>query len=340
MSQPILQLKNATQHFKDPNGGLFKSRKILALNGVELDVYAGRTVAIVGESGSGKSTMAKLLLMLRKPTSGDFFYRGVRHSALSRAEKRSFRREIQAVFQDPASSLNPRMTIEESLGHIVRHHNLSQSLGVKAFLTKHLEDVGLSPAETFLDRFPHQLSGGQQQRVAIARAMMMSPAVIVADEPLSSLDVSIQAQILDLILDLRTRTGIGLVIVSHDLGAMKTIADDVAVMYRGKIVEYGSRVFEDPQHPYTLLLLESQLSMDPRKRRPIRSLEETTEKTGNIPVSETGCSFRMRCPFAQEICNRAVPEPLKVGADGPVVACHVAHETGGLGAFNPEGTKF
>ena len=243
---------------------------------------------------------------------------------------RSFRREIQAVFQDPAASLNPRMTIAETLGHVVRHHKLDGSIGMQAFLTRHLEDVGLSPAEHFLPRFPHQLSGGQQQRVAIARAMMMSPALIVADEPLSSLDVSIQAQILDLILDLRTRTGIGLVIVSHDLGAMKSIADDVAVMYRGKIVEFGSSVFDAPQHPYTRLLLDSQLSMDPRRRRPIRSIEQSSEKTGNVPLSNVGCSFRDRCEFARDICNIKAPVARQIDGGGPIVACHVAHEIGGL----------
>ncbi|MEX2520112.1 MAG: ABC transporter ATP-binding protein [Paracoccaceae bacterium] len=325
MSQPIIQLSGVTQHFKDPGGGLLRPRLVRALDGVDIEVHPNRTLAIVGESGSGKSTLAKLLLLLRRPTSGEIRYRGVAHSSLGRAEMKKFRREVQAVFQDPAASLNPRMTIEESLGHVARFHRLAPPAEMRAFLSRHLEDVGLSREEDFLPRFPHQLSGGQQQRVAIARAMMLSPAAIIADEPLSSLDVSIQAQILDLMLELRTRTGIGLVIVSHDLGAMKSIADEVAVMYRGKVVEFGEHVFDDPQHPYTRLLLDSQLSMDPRNRRPIRSLEESGESSGALPLSAAGCSFQFRCDLSQEVCARSAPRAIQHGDGGPIVRCHVVN---------------
>lgn len=322
MSEPIIQLRNAAQHFKDPTGALFRPRLVRALDGVDLDVHPNRTLAIVGESGSGKSTLAKLLLMLRRPTGGEVRYRDVDHRRLGRADIKRFRREVQAVFQDPASSLNPRMTIEESLAHVTRFHELAQASEERAFISRHLESVGLFPAAEFLTRFPHQLSGGQQQRVAIARAMLPSPAVIVADEPLSSLDVSIQAQILDLLHELRTRTGIGLVIVSHDLGAMKMIADQVAVMYRGKVVEFGEHVFDDPQHPYTRLLLDSQLSMDPCNRRPIRSIEESRDRSDPAAAGSDGCAFRRRCEFAQEICARSAPEPVRTGPDGPIVRCH------------------
>lgn len=322
MSEPIIRLRGATQHFKDPTAFVFRPRLVRALDGVDLEVHPNRTLAIVGESGSGKSTLAKLLLMLRRPTGGEISYRGVDHRKLGRADMKRFRREVQAVFQDPASSLNPRMTIEESLSHVTRFHRLAPASETQAFISRHLESVGLSPAAEYLTRFPHQLSGGQQQRVAIARAVLTSPAVIVADEPLSSLDVSIQSQILELLQEVRTRTGIGLVIVSHDLGAMKLIADQVAVMYRGKVVEFGDHVFDAPQHPYTRLLLDSQLSMDPRNRRPIRSIEESRDRSDPAANGSDGCAFRHRCEFAMDICARTAPEPAQIGSDGPIIRCH------------------
>nr|WP_281068699.1 ABC transporter ATP-binding protein [Ramlibacter agri] len=237
------------------------------MDGVSLDVHEGETLAIVGESGSGKSTLAKLLLALNKPTRGEVRFRGTSLQQLSGAQHADYRRSVQAVFQDPSASLNPRMQVAESLGHVVRRHALADADGEAGCIEGHLASVGLVPPASFMTRYPNQLSGGQQQRVAIARAMMLAPRIIVADEPLSSLDVSIQGQILDLMRALKQRTGVGFVIISHDLHAMEAIADRVAVMHQGRIVEMGTEVFARPQHEYTKLLLAARLPPDPRQAR-------------------------------------------------------------------------
>lgn len=322
MTEPILRAHNISQHFYDPSGSIFRRKKIVALDGVNLDVYPNKTLAIVGESGSGKSTLAKILLRLQEPSGGTVSYRDHSYRAFKREDRELFCREVQAVFQDPSSSLSPRMTLGQSLSYIVNRHKLVEKQNVRSFLAEQLANVDLTPPEVFLDRYPHQLSGGQQQRVAIARAMMLSPSLIVADEPLSALDVSVQAQVLDLMASLRARTGVGLVIISHDLGAMKLIADQVAVMYAGKIVEIGAKIFDDPKHPYTQLLLASQLSMDPGNRRPIREIKESKEKVGAQKWGDTGCPFYGRCKSGQAICQTTAPELVAVDSDQTQVACH------------------
>ncbi|MES3000662.1 MAG: ATP-binding cassette domain-containing protein [Pseudomonadota bacterium] len=266
---PILSLRAATQVFssrKQSGWGRVFNR---AVDGVDLDVHEGETLAIVGESGSGKSTLAKLLLLLNRPTTGEVLYRGHSLATLDATQRSEYRRNVQAVFQDPASSLNPRMQVAETLGHVVKRHALADAAGQDAFIAKHLASVGLNPPALFMPRYPSQLSGGQQQRIAIARAMMLEPRIVVADEPLSSLDVSIQSQVLELMRELKRRTHVGFVIISHDLNAMESIADRVAVMHKGKIVEIGTaqQVFQQPSHDYTRLLLRARLSTDPRIAR-------------------------------------------------------------------------
>jgi ABC-type oligopeptide transport system ATPase subunit len=238
-----------------------------AVDGVDLDVVEGETLAIVGESGSGKSTLARLMLRLEEPSDGAVLYRGASLNRLDRRQWRAYRRDIQAVFQDPSSSLNPRMRVEQSLGYVARRHELADPTRLRAFLAGHLAAVGLDPPEQYLSRYPHQLSGGQQQRIAIARAMMLEPRLIVADEPLSSLDISIQAQVLDLMRELSRRMNVGFVLISHDLNAVQSIAGRIAVMQHGRIVEIGRDIFDAPTHPYTRLLLEARLSADPREVR-------------------------------------------------------------------------
>jgi ABC-type oligopeptide transport system ATPase subunit len=267
MREPILSLRNVVQLFPSRRQQLWKRGFNRALDDVSLEIFEGETLAIVGESGSGKSTLAKLLLNLRQPTTGGVYYRGNALAALGREEHQQYRREVQAVFQDPAGSLNPQMKVQQLLGHVVRRHQLAPAARETEFVAEQLRSVGLEPPEKFLARYPHQLSGGQQQRVAIARSMMLEPRVIVADEPLSSLDISVQAQVVELMMSLREKTGIGFVIISHDLHAMEAIADRVAVMKDGQIVELGSHVFDDPQHPYTQSLLKSRLTLDPREAR-------------------------------------------------------------------------
>lgn len=267
MTPPILSLHDVTQTYASRNQQGWRRRYVNALDGVSLDVHEGETLAIVGESGSGKSTLAKLLLALGKPTRGEVRFRGTPLKLLDAAQHTEYRRSVQAVFQDPAGSLNPRMRVSETLGHVVRRHALASSEAQDGFIEGHLGSVGLAPPASFMTRYPNQLSGGQQQRIAIARAMMLAPRVIVADEPLSALDVSIQGQILDLMRELKQRTHVGLVVISHDLHAMESIADRVVVMHEGRIVETGSDVFTRPRHDYTKLLLSARLPANPREAR-------------------------------------------------------------------------
>ena len=205
--------------------------------------------------------------MLNQPTYGEVTYRGQALGKLDPAARRRYRRQVQAVFQDPSSSLNPRMTVEQTLGYVIRRHDLVSDAEQREFIVSQLAAVGLTPPEQYLTRYPHQLSGGQQQRIAIARAIMLEPKIIIADEPLSSLDVSIQAQVLQLMSDLRAKTNVGLVIISHDLGAMQSIADRTAVMYRGRVVEIGDTIYDAPIHPYTRLLLDARLLPNPHGTR-------------------------------------------------------------------------
>jgi ABC-type oligopeptide transport system ATPase subunit len=267
MSEPILQIRGVTRRYLSHIPSSWRRRVVNAVDGVDLNVNEGETLAIVGESGSGKSTLARLMLRLEQPSDGVVLYRGDALTDLNRQQWRAYRRDIQAIFQDPSSSLNPRMRVEQSLAHVARRHELAEPAKLRAFLAHHLASVGLDPPEQYLPRYPHQLSGGQQQRIAIARAMMLEPRVIVADEPLSSLDISIQAQVLDLMRELTSRRSIGFVLISHDLNAVQSIAHRIAVMQRGRIVEIGQDIFDAPAHPYTQLLLQARLSTDPREVR-------------------------------------------------------------------------
>lgn len=325
MMPPILRLNNVSRSYKTRSPDGWGSTVLRAAADVTLDVYEGQTLAIVGESGSGKSTLAKLLLMLHPPSSGDVEFRGASLAKLDKPRRSEYRRQVQAVFQDPSSSLNPQMTVEQTLGYVVRRHDLVSVADQRGFLLRQLQSVGLEPADQYLTRYPHQLSGGQQQRIAIARAMMLEPKVIIADEPLSSLDVSIQAQVLQLMLDLRTRTNVGFVIISHDLAAMQSIADVTAVMYRGRIVEIGKDVYDKPAHPYTRLLLDARLASNPRHGR-IRAAAATKTPTVRSVRLEGGCSFRDRCPYAVEICATSEPVLRPVGAGETKAACHRADE--------------
>jgi ABC-type oligopeptide transport system ATPase subunit len=267
MRAAILSARGLVQEFPTRSGGLWRRGRMRAVNGIDLDVHEGETLAIVGESGSGKSTLARMLLGLVRPTAGEITYRGQPLIGLSRNDRRRYRRDVQAVFQDPAASLNPRMRIEQILGYVLTEHGLATSATRRGIIETHLESVGLTPGSAFLARFPHQLSGGQQQRIAIARALALHPRLIIADEPLSSLDASVQTQLLELMATLRAEKNIGFVMISHDLGAVATIADRVAVMYRGQIVESGADILDAPTHPYTKSLLDAKLIPDPRRAR-------------------------------------------------------------------------
>lgn len=337
MTQPILSLRGVARSYRSRKTSGWGWTTIHAAMDVSLEVHEGETLAIVGESGSGKSTLAKLLLMLQPPSSGDVEFRGVSLARLDKRQSGEYRRQVQAVFQDPASSLNPMMTVERTLGYIVRRHELASPAHERAFILKQLDAVGLTPAEQYLGRYPHQLSGGQQQRIAIARAMMLEPKVIIADEPLSSLDMSIQAQVLRLMMELRARTNVGFVVISHDLGAMQSIADRTAVMYRGRIVEIGTDVYARPAHPYTRLLLDARLAPDPRAGR-IRSAAAERAVPPPALTGTGGCRFRNRCSFAVERCAGEEPALRQLAGGTTQVACHRAEELIGSAATHASRT--
>ncbi len=322
MKPPILTARSLVQTF---GGGGFGSRRrkaLRAVDGVDLDIHEGETLAIVGESGSGKSSLARLLLALRQPTEGTVAYRGTAFAELSGSDRRAYRREVQAVFQDPASSLNPRMRVETTLANVIVRHRLASGEGVAKLITRQLHAVGLDPPEKFMSRYPHQLSGGQQQRVAIARAMVLEPRLIIADEPLSSLDISVQTQLLALMTRLKLATGVGFVIISHDLNAVEAISDRVAVMYRGRIVELGRRVIARPLHPYTRALVDARLIPDPATARSKQRIVLDSDAL-SAPVDSMGCRFRSRCPFAFPTCAMHDPMLRTIGEDDSLAACHL-----------------
>jgi ABC-type glutathione transport system ATPase component len=273
---PILTARGVAKSFG--GGGWFGGGKAnLAVEPLDLDINEGETLAIVGESGSGKSTLARMLLGLSRPTEGEVSFYGQPLQRFAAPHWAAFRKAVQPIFQDPASSLNPRIRVDTTLAHVLRRHGLATAATMDAAIADLLTSVGLDPVQ-FHDRYPHQLSGGQQQRVAIARAMAVRPKLIVADEPLSSLDMSVQAQILDLLVALKASRNLGLVLISHDLNVVDAIADRVVVMYLGKVIEAGPtrQVLGNPASDYTRSLLAAKLVADPRLARQRRLAIEAT----------------------------------------------------------------
>ena len=268
MSTPILTVRSVVKSFGARGwfGGAGNAKR--AVDTIDLDVNEGETLAIVGESGSGKSTLARMLLGLSRPSSGEVAYYGQSIQAFTASDWATFRKSVQPIFQDPASSLNPRMKVHTTLANVLLRHKLATRATLDAAISDLLSAVGLDPAQ-FHDRYPHQLSGGQQQRIAIARAMAVRPRLIIADEPLSSLDMSVQAQVLDLLIALKTSRNLGLVLISHDLNVVDAISDRVIVMYLGRVVEAGPtrQVLGNPASDYTRSLLAAKLVADPHVAR-------------------------------------------------------------------------
>ena len=287
-------------------GGVFSRHQgeVRAVNGVDLEVRAGETVGLVGESGCGKSTLGRTIMRLEEPTGGQVLFEGNDLARASRGALFALRRQIQMIFQDPYSSLNPRMTI----GEIVREPLLVHKLGGRwqqmEQVGRLLERVGLS--REMMDRYPHEFSGGQRQRIGIARALTLSPKLIIADEPVSSLDVSVQSQVLNLLVELQREFGLTYLFISHDLSVVEYLSDTIAVMYLGRIVEIGParKVFERPGHPYTRALLAAIPEPDPRRARPGAPLKGETPSPINPP---SGCPFHPRCPYAVEACKKVLP---------------------------------
>jgi oligopeptide/dipeptide ABC transporter ATP-binding protein len=324
---PLLQVTGLVKHYPIGRGlvGRLAGRPeeaVRAVDGVDFTISRGETLALVGESGCGKSTTGRCVLFLHTPTRGTIAVNGEPIDPTDERALRRRRRQLQIIFQDPNSSLNPRMTVGQTLEEVLANHKLAPRRERASRAAELLETVGMTPA--YRARFPNELSGGQRQRIGIARALAVDPELIVADEPVSALDVSVQAQILRLLVELRERRGLSYLFISHDLGVVRHISDAVAVMYLGVIVEQAptARLFARPLHPYTQALLSAAPVANPRLRR-IRVLLPGDPPSPIRPPS--GCRFRTRCLYAQEICAAEVP-PLRLLEPGHRVACHFAGE--------------
>ncbi|OAR24653.1 peptide ABC transporter ATP-binding protein [Streptomyces sp. ERV7] len=335
MAEAILEVRDLVKHYPLTQGILFKKQvgAVKAVDGVSFDLAAGETLGIVGESGCGKSTVAKMLVNLERPTAGQIKYKGTDITELSGKALRSVRRNIQMVFQDPYTSLNPRMTVGDIIGEPYEIHPEVAPKGDRRRKVQDLLDVvGLNPE--YINRYPHQFSGGQRQRIGIARGLALQPEIIVADEPVSALDVSVQAQVVNLLERLQNEFSLAYVFIAHDLSIVRHISDRVGVMYLGRIVEIGrdAEIYDHPTHPYTQALLSAVPVPDPsaREHRERIILTGDVPSPANIP---SGCRFRTRCWKAQERCTLEVPE-LAVPAvfrlaSGPAQhpsACHFAEE--------------
>ncbi|MBN2309944.1 MAG: ATP-binding cassette domain-containing protein [Candidatus Hydrogenedentes bacterium] len=308
MTAPLLELDDVRTHFPVYKGALFERQvgTVRAVDGVSFTLARGEVLGLVGESGCGKSTLARTIVRLVPPTSGAIRFEGRDLAALSQAEMRRIRPRLQMVFQDPYASLNPRMTVFDAIAEPMRAHRLCRAGELAGRVADLMDRVGL--ARRLVRKYPHEFSGGQRQRIAIARALALNPALILADEPVSALDVSVQAQILNLIARLCAESELSLVLISHDLGVVHHLADRIAVMYLGRIVEIGpaGRVFHRPLHPYTRALISAIPEPDPeRERHRARMLLRGDPPSPLHPPA--GCPFHPRCPFAVEACAAAAP---------------------------------
>ena len=305
----ILEVKKLKKYFQAGKPSLFSRREqfVHAVDGVDLQLRRGEVIALVGESGCGKSTLSLTLMGLEEATEGTIFFEGKDVTHLKDKERKSMRQKIQMIFQDPYESLNPTQTIETIVAEPLIVHNIAATQEERQDrVLRALEDAGLKPAEDYLHRFPHQLSGGQRQRVVIASALVLEPHLLLADEPVSMLDVSIRAEIINLLADLRATRGISVIFITHDLGTVGYFADRVAVMYLGRIVEIGTmrEVLTSPKHPYAQALLSVIPVPNPRLRKQRMILQGETPNPIELP---SGCRFHPRCPVAMNVCKESDP---------------------------------
>ena len=334
MTGPLLEVREVHKTFPLARGIVARAarapkRAVHAVTGVSLSLEPGTTLGVVGESGSGKTTLGRLSLGLLQPTAGEIHFAGEQVAGASGSRWFALRREMQVIFQDPYASLDPRQRIEDVIREPLDIHAIGTPAERRRKVAELMDRVALSP--TYARKLPHELSGGLRQRVGIATALVVEPKLIVADEPVSALDVSVQGQIVELLSELQETTGVAYVFISHDLGVVREVSDRVAVMYLGRIVEEGTveQVYGDPQHPYTRALLSAIPPADPTiEHRPIAL-------SGEIPTPidpPRGCAFHPRCPLAQPVCATVVPPALDYGG-GHVAACHVTAAERGIGVL-------
>lgn len=334
--EPLLRVVGLKKHFPIRSGVMSQVvGQVRAVDGVSFELYEGECLGLVGESGSGKTTVGRVILRALSATAGDVYFRvngaETNLTTASRATLKPLRRHMQMVFQDPYASLNPRMTVFDTVGEPLLVHGMTNAREREVAVEGLLGRVGLEPH--VMRRYPHAFSGGQRQRIGIARALALSPKLIVADEPVSALDVSVQAQVLNLLQDLREELRLTYLFIAHDLSVVRHISDRVAVMYAGRIVELADAddLFTSPKHPYTEALLSAVPARSPDRRRERVPLEGDVADPSNLP---SGCAFHPRCPYVQDVCREEMPELLEI-APGHTTRCHLADELSlaGLGAF-------
>ena len=314
----LLEVRDLKKHFAIRRGLLSRVvGQVRAVDGVSFELHRGETLGLVGESGCGKTTMARVILRLIDATAGDVLFDNQSIFSLGKFDMRKMRKRMQIIFQDPYGSLNPRLTVGSMISEAIRIHKLAQGDAVRDRVVELLERVGM-PAE-YMNRYPHEFSGGQRQRVGIARALAVNPDLIIADEPVSALDVSIQAQIINLLKDLQDDLGLTFLFIAHDLGVVEYISDRVAVMYLGRIVELtdSGRLYSGAKHPYTQALLSAIPSLDPAKKSHRILLPGDVPSPADIPA---GCAFHTRCPHAMQVCREQTPE-FKEVEKGHRVSC-------------------
>ncbi|MFR4986442.1 MAG: ABC transporter ATP-binding protein [Lachnospirales bacterium] len=316
----LLEVKNLVKHYPIKAGVLQKTvGKVRSVDGVSFSIERGKTFGLVGESGCGKTTIGRTLIRLVEPTSGQAFLNGQDIFSLNKKDLKALRPKLQMIFQDPYSSLNPRMPVGEIIGEAVREHNLVEKDRLKDYILQIMEECGLR--RYYIDRYPHEFSGGQRQRICIARALALRPELVIADEPVSALDVSIQAQVINLMKDLQTKNGLTYLFISHDLSVVEYLADTVGVMYLGSLVELATKeqIFSNPKHPYTQALLSAVPIPDPDKKMNRIILEGDIPSASNPPK---GCKFHTRCPNCMDICKEQAPVWKDYG-NGHYTACHL-----------------
>ena len=323
--KPLLRVEGLVMHFRAPGGPLFARQRevIQAVNDVSLELYPGETLGLVGETGCGKSTVARCIVQLYKPTNGRIYFRDDELTGLSRRQLRALRRHVQLIFQDPYASLNPRYSVRRIIREPLDIHRVGTLEERNQRVNELLEVVGLNPY--MADRYPHEFSGGQRQRISIARALSLNPELIICDEPVSALDVSIQAQILNLLEDLQRERGLSYLFIAHDLAVVKHISHRIAVMYLGRIVELspGDDLYANPLHPYTQALTAAIPVANPAREREKRKLRSSLG--GELPSPRrppAGCHFHPRCPRAFDLCSQQAPALAEV-EPGRWVACHL-----------------